>query len=184
MLQKIKYDESHVSHAYQTAELYEHHDLALKELQQFIQVTGQSDEVKRKFQILACIVQFISFDLFREGRYSWEFHLQAAAALAAQMFNHIDTTIYMDATAVAITFMCGVVLWLDILSTVTAVKRPLLWDCRERKLSLIQMDKTVACRNWVAATIAEIGFLGERKAAGMLNEQDMWYIDNQVQQII
>ncbi|KAH8592816.1 fungal-specific transcription factor domain-containing protein [Bisporella sp. PMI_857] len=157
----------------QVDELFQHHDLALKELQSFIQLAEQNNDVRGKVQILACIVQFISFELFRGGTYNWEFHLQAGAALAAELITYVLsnpdslTTRSVDTTSTAITFMA-----------------PLLHDHRENILSVIQMDTITGCRNWVLDCMCEISSLSERKTHLSLDSHSIWELDTAAQSVI
>lgn len=47
----------------ESAELFKHYSLALKELQHYIQLEQQGKDFRGKLQILACTVQFISFEV-------------------------------------------------------------------------------------------------------------------------
>jgi len=172
------------------SELYEHHDLALKELQSFIQLAEVNDNINGKVQILACIVQFISFELFRGGAsIAWELHLQAGASLAPELTTHMplisnNLTTTLDATATAISFMCGVILWFDILSTITTGKKTLLHAHREVILAVIHIDNITGCRNWVVSRIDEISDLAARQSVEIITDQEFWEINAQAQQIM
>ncbi len=63
VLQNIRAEEREERTADTSVELYKHHDLALKELQHYIQLEQQTDDVNGKLQVLACTVQFISFEV-------------------------------------------------------------------------------------------------------------------------
>ncbi|CAD0085501.1 unnamed protein product [Aureobasidium mustum] len=167
------------------SELNEHHNRALQELQIFLQSSYEvSDEVqpgrKRRLQILACGVQFISFELFRGGTSQWQVHLDALATVVRGMpvVNATDTgSSPGDLTPVTSSgleshslednaehFLVGAVLWFDILSCASTSDAPRLHSEAVRLLQgKIDLANIIPCQPWVALAISDIAALGAWK---------------------
>jgi hypothetical protein len=163
-------------------ELNEHHNRALQELQIFLQSsyevsTGAGSGRKRRLQILACGVQFISFELFRGGTSQWQVHLDALATVVRGMDSLEDDAspgIHDPGTpsgsephrleSNAENFLVGAVLWFDIMSCASTNEAPRL---RTEALDLLQgqidLANIIGCRPWVALAVGDIAALSAWK---------------------
>lgn len=110
-------------------------------------------------------------------------HLHGAVSIASDLISHFipvsppgcgDEENTPKATDAAITFMCGVVLWMDTLSTITTSRRSLLFEQQDKLLAVIRMERIIGCRNWVIGCINQISDLGEQKRAACEGNQSMW----------
>lgn len=168
-------------------ELNEHHNRALQELQIFLQssyevsATAQPAGRKRRLQILACGVQFISFELFRGGTSQWQVHLDALATVVRGMpvldfigtgpslGNLTHTTPHglephrLEDNAEH--FLVGAVLWFDILSCASTGDAPRL---HSEAVCLFQgqidLANIIPCHPWIALAISDIAALSAWKS--------------------
>ena len=168
------------------SELNEHHSRALQELQIFLQSsyevsTGPGSGRKRRLQILACGVQFISFELFRGGTSQWQVHLDALATVVRGMTvvdsvdagpsseeNHDSGTPNgvephrMESNAEH--FLVGAVLWFDVMSCASTNEAPRL---HTEALGLLQgqidLANIIGCQPWVALAVGDIAALSAWK---------------------
>ncbi|KAG9518811.1 hypothetical protein KCU93_g8312, partial [Aureobasidium melanogenum] len=167
-------------------ELNEHHNRALQELQIFLQSSyevsagAQPSGRKRRLQILACGVQFISFELFRGGTSQWQVHLDALATVVRGMpvVTSIDTapspgnlTPFTSSGLEphrlednAEHFLVGAVLWFDILSCASTSDAPRLHSEAGGLLQgQIDLANIIPCQPWVALATNDIAVLGAWK---------------------
>jgi hypothetical protein len=167
-------------------ELNEHHSLALQELQIFLQNSyevstgaGSGSGRKRRLQILACGVQFISFELFRGGTSQWQVHLDALATVVRGMTvdsmtegpspeNHNSGTHgdidphRMESDAEH--FLVGAVLWFDVMSCASTNEAPRLQSEAPGLLQGgIDLANIIGCQPWVALAIADVAALSAWK---------------------
>jgi hypothetical protein len=165
-------------------ELNEHHSRALQELQIFLQSsyevsTSAGSGRKRRLQILACGVMFISFELFRGGTSQWQVHLDALATVVRGMTidsmsdgpspgNHESGTPSenephrMESNAEH--FLVGAVLWFDVMSCASTNEAPRL---HSEALGLLQgqidLANVIGCQPWVALAVGDIAALSAWK---------------------
>lgn len=155
-------------------ELRHHHDLTLKELRNFIQSNNKNVSEQGAFdgniQILACMIQLISFELFHGGVSNWQVHLRAASELililhevsnggipssetsliSSQCFNHpyahslesITSGITVSRDSAALDFFTGAIIWMDALSCVSTGSHPWLSEFHNRLLSAKKSDSS------------------------------------------
>ncbi|KAM3077269.1 hypothetical protein ACMFMG_003267 [Clarireedia jacksonii] len=146
-------------------ELQRHHNLTLKELQHFIHTHNKNDSEQGQFdgniQILACMVQLISFELFHGGVGNWQVHLRAASELVlvlhevsngsipgpetildSSRFLHYSQTKSPESTngcvsrdSAALDFFTGAIIWMDVLACVSTGSHPYLSEFHNRLLS-------------------------------------------------
>ncbi|ESZ90633.1 hypothetical protein SBOR_8983 [Sclerotinia borealis F-4128] len=148
-------------------ELQHHHNLTLKELQNFIQTHNRNASEQGVFdgniQILACMCQLISFELFNGGVSNWQVHLRAASELilvlhevsngsipgpetllnSSQCFNYpyvnspesITSTSGVSRDSAALDFFTGAIIWMDALACVSTGSHPWLSEFHNRLLS-------------------------------------------------
>ncbi|KAJ8064253.1 hypothetical protein OCU04_006600 [Sclerotinia nivalis] len=155
-------------------ELRHHHDLTLKELRNFIQTNNKNASEQGAFdgniQILACMIQLISFELFHGGVGNWQVHLRAASELililhevsnggipgpetlltSSQCFNYPNahspestttgSTVSRDSAA--LDFFTGAIIWMDALSCVSTGSHPWLSEFHNRLLSAKKSDSS------------------------------------------
>ncbi|KAG9948797.1 hypothetical protein KCU85_g4682, partial [Aureobasidium melanogenum] len=163
-------------------ELNEHHNRALQELQIFLQSSYEVSAAgrKRRLQILACGVQFISFELFRGGTSQWQVHLDALATVVRGMpFMNSTDTGPSPGNLTPVTpselephrlednaehFLVGAVLWFDILSCASTSDAPRL---HSEAVGLLQgqidLANIIPCQSWVALAMNDIAALGAWK---------------------
>lgn len=166
-------------------ELNEHHNRALQELQIFLQSSYEVSADtqlgrKRKLQILACGVQFISFELFRGGTSQWQVHLDALATVVRGMpvVNSTDagpspgnltpvTSSGLEPHRLednAEHFLVGAVLWFDILSCASTSDAPRLHSEALRLFQgTIDLANIIPCQSWVALSMNDIAALSAWK---------------------
>lgn len=166
-------------------ELNEHHNRALQELQIFLQSSYEvsadtQPDRKRKLQILACGVQFISFELFRGGTSQWQVHLDALATVVRGMPVVNSTDIQPspgNLTPVSSSglephrlednaehFLVGAVLWFDILSCASTNDAPRLHSEAVRLFQgTIDLANIIPCQSWVALAMNDIAALSAWK---------------------
>ncbi|RAL64659.1 hypothetical protein DID88_001692 [Monilinia fructigena] len=148
-------------------ELQHHHNLTLKELQNFIQTHNKIGSEQGAFdgniQILACMIQLISFELFNGGVSNWQVHLRAASELilvlhevsngsipgpetlsaSSQCFNYPYASSPDSSTSgssvsrdsAALDFFTGAIIWMDALACVSTGSHPWLSEFHNRLLS-------------------------------------------------
>ncbi|KAB8289996.1 hypothetical protein EYC80_010323 [Monilinia laxa] len=148
-------------------ELQHHHNLTLKELQNFIQTHSKIGSEQGAFdgniQILACMIQLISFELFNGGVSNWQVHLRAASELilvlhevsngsipgpetlsaSSQCFNYPYASSPDSSTSgssvsrdsAALDFFTGAIIWMDALACVSTGSHPWLSEFHNRLLS-------------------------------------------------
>ncbi|TGO40574.1 hypothetical protein BHYA_0035g00480 [Botrytis hyacinthi] len=148
-------------------ELQHHYDLALKGLQDFIQTNNKNASEQGAFdgniQILACMIQLISFELFNGGVSNWQVHLRAASELilvlhevsngsipgpetlltSSQCFNipgagspeSILSESLVSRDSAALDFFTGAIIWMDALACVSTGSHPWLSEFHNRLLS-------------------------------------------------
>ncbi|CAD6439239.1 64585307-f8cb-4a19-bfa8-82eaea6783ff [Sclerotinia trifoliorum] len=154
-------------------ELRHHHDLTLKELRNFIQTNNKNVSEQRAFdgnvQILACMIQLISFELFHGGVSNWQVHLRAASELililhevsngsiptsetltSSQCFDYSyahspestssGNTVSRDSAA--LDFFTGAIIWIDALSCVSTGSHPWLSEFHNQLLSAKKSDSS------------------------------------------
>ncbi|KAL3422756.1 hypothetical protein PVAG01_06912 [Phlyctema vagabunda] len=137
-------------------ELERHHNLTLQELQLFIRAQSENASEQGRFkgniQILACMVELISFELFNGGISNWQVHLAAASTLILSLHgisqndqndpevpheprrslvryaSQDSTSRAMSSEHAALEFLTGAVIWFDILACVSTGARPYLSD--------------------------------------------------------
>ncbi|KAG9660134.1 hypothetical protein KCU95_g10316, partial [Aureobasidium melanogenum] len=172
-------------------ELNEHHNRALQELQIFLQSSyevsaGAQPGRKRRLQILACGVQFISFELFRGGTSQWQVHLDALATVVRGMpvVKSTDTGPSPENLTPVTSgglepqrlednaehFLVGAVLWFDILSCASASDAPRLYSEAVGLLQgQIDLANIIPCQPWVALAMNDIAALGAWKIDAVSN---------------
>ena len=167
-------------------ELNEHHSRALQELQIFLQSsyevsTGVGSGRKRRLQILACGVQFISFELFRGGTSQWQVHLDALATVVRGMtvVDSVDEgpspgdqdpgtprgsePHRMESNAEH--FLIGAVLWFDVMSCASTNEPPRLHSEALGYLrGQIDLANIIGCQPWVALAVGDIAALSAWKS--------------------
>lgn len=167
------------------SELNEHHSRALQELQIFLQTsyevsTGAGSGRKRRLQILACGVQFISFELFRGGTSQWQVHLDALATVVRSMTvvdpvnggpslgSHDPSTPggiephRMESNAEH--FLVGAVLWFDVMSCASTNESPRLhYEAPGLLQCQIDLANIIGCQPWVALAVGDIATLSAWK---------------------
>ncbi|EMR81243.1 putative c6 transcription protein [Botrytis cinerea BcDW1] len=148
-------------------ELQHHYDLALKGLQDFIHENNRNVSEQGAFdgniQILACMIQLISFELFNGGESNWQVHLRAASELilvlhevsngripgpetllsSSQCFNtsragspaSIMSESLVSRDSAALDFFTGAIIWMDALACVSTGSHPWLSEFHNRLLS-------------------------------------------------
>ncbi|KAI4717976.1 hypothetical protein E4T48_05872 [Aureobasidium sp. EXF-10727] len=146
--------------------------------------TGAEQGRKRRLQILACGVEFISFELFCGGTSQWEVHLDALATVVRGMpalnctdngpspENFIpDTPSGLESHRLednAEHFLVGAVLWFDILSCASTGVAPRLHSEAARLLQgQIDLANIIPCQPWVALAIGDIASLSVWKTAAI-----------------
>jgi hypothetical protein len=165
-------------------ELNEHHNRALQELQIFLQSsyevsTSAGSGRKRRLQILACGVSFLSFELFRGGTSQWQVHLDALATVVRGMTvesTNDDTSPgshdpglpsgiephRMESNAEK--FLVGAVLWFDIMSCASTNEAPRLHSAALDLLQgQIDLANIIGCQPWVALAVGDIASLSAWK---------------------
>jgi hypothetical protein len=165
-------------------ELNEHHNRALQELQIFLQSsyevsTGAGSGRKRRLQILACGVSFLSFELFRGGTSQWQVHLDALATVVRGMTvdsmndgpslgsHDLGTPSETEPHRMesnAENFLVGAVLWFDVMSCASTNEAPRL---HSEALDLLQgqidLANIIGCQPWVALAVGDIASLSAWK---------------------
>jgi hypothetical protein len=165
-------------------ELNEHHNRALQELQIFLQSsyevsTGAGSGRKRRLQILACGVSFLSFELFRGGTSQWQVHLDALATvvrcMTVESMNDNTSSGSHDPglpngiephrmESNAENFLVGAVLWFDVMSCASTNEAPRL---NPQALGLLQgqidLANIIGCQPWVALAVGDIASLSAWK---------------------
>ncbi|KAG9242035.1 fungal-specific transcription factor domain-containing protein [Calycina marina] len=159
-----------------------HHNLALEELQLFIHDHTESERCQGngfggKVQILACMVQLISFELFNGGTGKWQVHLGAAAELVLSMRQDfsIDKTTHEGQVSTmtplnitAFDFFASAIIWFDIIACVSTGAQPHLADHHYGLLSTLpdtddphtfHLDRIMGCQNWAMIIIGQIAVL-------------------------
>lgn len=184
------------------SELNEHHSRALQELQIFLQSSyeisaGAGSGRKRRLQILACGVQFISFEIFRGGTSQWQVHLDALATVVRGMtvMASVDDgpspgiqdpgtpggveSHRMESNAEH--FLVGAVLWFDVMSCASTNEAPRLYS---EALGLLQgqidLANIIGCQPWVARAVGDIASLSAWKTeATSTNNLSFWKLFEQ-----
>ncbi|KEQ69600.1 hypothetical protein M436DRAFT_55574 [Aureobasidium namibiae CBS 147.97] len=166
------------------SELNEHHSRALQELQKFLQSsyevsTGARSGRKRRLQILACGVQFISFELFRGGKSQWQVHLDALATVVRGMTlgSMEDDASPVDCDpgtpsgrephrleSNAEHFLVGAVLWFDVMSCASTNEPPRLHaEALDLLQGQIDLANIIGCQPWVTLAVGDIAALSAWK---------------------
>ena len=166
------------------SELNEHHSRALQELQIFLQSSYEVSTVagsgrKRRLQILACGVQFISFELFRGGTSQWQVHLDALATVVRGMTlgsmeddaSPVDRdpgtpcgkdTHRLESNAEH--FLVGAILWFDVMSCASTNETPRLHaEALDHLQGQIYLANIIGCQPWVALAVGDIAALNAWK---------------------
>ncbi|PVH89484.1 hypothetical protein DL98DRAFT_508527 [Cadophora sp. DSE1049] len=167
--------------------LDEYHTLAITELQQPLEylskVSGSAELLRTGVEILACTVQLLSIEVFRETKYfkgwksDWEFHLdaagtvlwvignglaQASTSLALPIVSEDDISQLPDSSigdTVGVNFYMTTYIWSDILRCACFGLRPSATHSFEYLSYLeddkIRLDRLMGCRNWAMIAIRE-----------------------------
>lgn len=166
-----------------------HLAICLKEFRDTIesvsQIIGGFNCPHNSLGLMACIVQLIYFELFA-GNDTWKIHLKAVCtAFGRGYYNEIDelglikgrdaiwdpdTELRMgcqpNEQKAIFRFMSGVVIWLDVLSSVTMGTTPDTLEYHPHALSSsshIKLENIMGCHNWVVMQIARIAALHSQK---------------------
>ncbi|KUJ17523.1 uncharacterized protein LY89DRAFT_668838 [Mollisia scopiformis] len=167
-----------------------HLAICLKEFRETIQAVdhliGNFNCPKNSLGLMACIVQLIYFELFA-GHDTWKIHLQAASSTFSRgYYDQLDELDMIrgreaiwdpDGEAhghgcepneqkAVFRFMGGVIIWLDLISSITAGTSPSLVEYHSHALSTsshIKLENIMGCHNWVAVQIGRISALHELK---------------------
>ncbi|KAL1303076.1 hypothetical protein AAFC00_006520 [Neodothiora populina] len=188
-------------------ELNEHHTRALQEVQRFLQHEYDSSNTdtgdrgkKRNLQVLACGVQFISFELFRGGINVWEPHLKYLAtslsltqgnsevmsdhtpSSSTPMNRNISSSESLMDTAEH--FLTGAVLWFDIIACASTGKGPLMKNKHERLLvsGQVNLANIIGCHAWVAVLIGEIAQIHQEAQEHTLSTWELVERGNPIRQ--
>lgn len=164
-----------------------HHTRALQEVQAFLHGEYDASNVpnrsrKKNLQVLACGVQFISFELFRGGINVWEPHLRYLAAALPQTYldgkseegtrNGAHNAKGLEDTAEE--FLTGSTLWFDIIACASTGQGPLMADRHHLLRSgRIDLANIIGCQSWIALLIGEIAQLQEDGRRHMLNTWEL-----------
>ncbi|KAH6987660.1 fungal-specific transcription factor domain-containing protein [Ilyonectria sp. MPI-CAGE-AT-0026] len=171
--------------------LEEHHAICLAELQKAIGNMDRSVSescTKDGLGIAASMMQLIFFELFVGKTNMWQMHLRAATDLLDEGYNgqsalliKFSTTPEANGTSdaepleydppsteeeVMTKLFVGVVIWLDIIASVTTGTTPRLLSLHPFVLSpgsQIQLENIMGCQNWPMLQISRIAALHECK---------------------
>lgn len=177
-------------------ELNEHHARALKELQIFLRNEYDASSTadrgrKRNLQVLACGVEFISFELFRGGIDQWDPHLKHLATWLSQTYKDQEWKRTNVSSQVPVSigsphgshgmedtaekFLTGAILWFDILACASTGKAPLMQDSHDSLLRSghIDLANIVGCQAWVALLISEIAQIQEEHRRNTLDQWEL-----------
>ncbi|PVH82236.1 hypothetical protein DL98DRAFT_653303 [Cadophora sp. DSE1049] len=183
-----EWDESWDDDRLGLGELEKQHNLTLQEMQRFIQAHSvRSDRMAvldHNVQILACVVQLISFELFKGGASNWSVHLKAGCDLVLMIheqilkhdcgpLHHQQPTQGAQTSSPesnALRFFTGCIIWFDILSCVSTNTLPNLAAYHRRLLlgqtpetgRSIELHAVCGAQNWVMILIGEISALAHQ----------------------
>ncbi|KAH8733612.1 fungal-specific transcription factor domain-containing protein [Ilyonectria robusta] len=171
--------------------LEEHHAICLAELQKAIGNMDRSVSescTKDGLGIAASMMQLIFFELFVGKTNMWQMHLRAATDLLDEGYSGQSALLIKFLTApeangtsdaepleydppspeqeVMMKLFVGVVIWLDIIASVTTGTTPRLLSLHRFVLSpgsQIQLENIMGCQNWPMLQIARIAALHEYK---------------------
>ncbi|KAL3426606.1 C6 transcription factor [Phlyctema vagabunda] len=157
------------------AEQEKHLERCLKEFRESLEAVGRwihQSCPKDGLGILSTSVQLIFFDLFAGCGESWQIHLKAACTFYLECYKSRRKQNQMNLSSepsnthlghefaafdgpsedLALhTFMSGVVIWLDIISSITAGQSPRLLSVHASFISPsspIKLDSIMGCENW------------------------------------
>ncbi|KAK0102565.1 hypothetical protein ONS95_006176 [Cadophora gregata] len=171
--------------------LNEHHTLAITELQEPLErlstISGSAELLRTGAEILACIIQLLSIEVFRETKYfkgyknDWEFHLDAAStvlwvienglsqestSLALPIVSEDDISRLPESSLgdiIGLNFYMTTYVWADILRCACFGLRPSASPSLEYLTHLedgtIRLEQLMGCRNWAMIAIREIADL-------------------------
>ncbi|KAH7400118.1 fungal-specific transcription factor domain-containing protein [Cadophora sp. MPI-SDFR-AT-0126] len=168
-------------------ELDEYHTLAITELQQSLkrlsEASGNAELLRTGVEILACTVQLLSIEVFRETKYfkgwksDWEFHLdavgivlwvignglaQASTSLTLPIVSEDEISRFPDSSIgdiVGVNFYMTTYIWSDILRCACFGLRHPATHSFEYLSYLeddrIRLDRLMGCKNWAMIAIRE-----------------------------
>ncbi|KAG4437455.1 hypothetical protein IFR05_007060 [Cadophora sp. M221] len=160
---------------------------SLEELKLAIRNVGEMTMLKAcpkdSLGLMASVVQLIYFELFAGHGSAWQFHLRAAISTLLGGYGPQSTELGMlgptpsdefpppwDGTpnenVAAFKFLCGVVLWLDILDSIKTGKSPSLLTLHSHALSSdshLKLETIIGSQNWAIVQIGRIAALHESK---------------------
>ncbi|KAE8449585.1 hypothetical protein EG329_007915 [Mollisiaceae sp. DMI_Dod_QoI] len=173
-----------------------HLAICLKEFRESIEsvshLVGGFDCPNNSLGLMACVVQLIYFELFA-GHDTWKIHLQAASTTFNRgYYSQIDELGMVrgrDAIwdpeqemrqigcapseeKAIFRFMSGVVIWLDMLASITMGTSPNLLEFYSHSIapgSHIKLENIVGCNNWVAMQLGRIAALHQCRASTSQN---------------
>ncbi|CAL3962325.1 unnamed protein product [Diplocarpon coronariae] len=180
------------SHSCSSAEQEQHLAICLNEFQRAIKDVDHwvmKACPRDGLGLMASIVQLIYFELFAGHGHAWKIHLRAATAtFASGYWNEAAQLGLIEQTEAdtlpllteqvpspqlaSFKFLSGVILWLDILETVTTGKEPCLLSIHPHALnpkSHIRLESIIGCSNWPIVQIGRIAALYERKVRALRN---------------
>jgi len=167
--------------------LDEYHTLAIVELRQQIEclskLSGSLELLRTGVEILACTVQLLSIEVFRETKYfrgykhDWEFHLdaagtvlwvignglaQASTSLALPIVSRDDISQLPETShgdVFGVNFYMTTYVWADIIRCACFGLRPSATQSIEYLTYLeddkIRLDKLMGCKNWAMIAMRE-----------------------------
>lgn len=189
--------------------LASHMDLSVRVMRQCMEDLGSSKQnsrdILRKTHVMHGIVHFLVFEVNMVNQSSWHIHLRAASTLFEEIFlehgmkdgaYHLDTVLQAmespsmfdginlgfrvwNADQAAFQFSAALLLYADIISSVSLRKGPCLQHCHKHLIAqadephlqggkaqgLIQLESYTGCRGWVLILIGEISALEEQKCS-------------------
>ncbi|PVH88372.1 hypothetical protein DL98DRAFT_403861 [Cadophora sp. DSE1049] len=164
-----------------------HLAICLEEFQDAIKKVGQMVMLKAcprdSLGLMASVVQLIYFELFAGHGNAWRIHLGAATRTFMQGYwaQSSELGILNPTTAdslpplwegqpnenvTSFKFLCGVIIWLDILDSITSGKSPCLLNLHSHALSPsshIKLEAIIGSSNWAILQIGRIVALHENK---------------------
>ncbi|KAH9219080.1 fungal-specific transcription factor domain-containing protein [Leptodontidium sp. 2 PMI_412] len=160
---------------------------SLEELKEAIRNVGQMTMLKAcpkdSLGLMASVVQLIYFELFAGNGNAWQFHLRAATITLLESYRPrlfelgLLGSITSDGVSppwggtpnedvAAFKFLCGVVIWLDILDSIKTGKSPSLLTIHSHALSSdshLKLETIIGSQNWAILQVGHIAALHENK---------------------
>ncbi|KAH8821345.1 fungal-specific transcription factor domain-containing protein [Xylogone sp. PMI_703] len=172
---------SHFSQAALLVEQEKHVELCIKSVSKFAENSCQYNGLG----VTTAVTQLVIFELYNHRSNAWQTHLRAVMNMyqkghekslwdlgASENSEAIlrkdllpDESMVVE-KVVSLRFFNGMIIWLDLISSITAGKAPQLLLHHHRILatdSQIKLEDIVGCKNWVMLQIGQISMLHERK---------------------